>query len=86
MSEIKETAPASPAALNAPSAELTLVAERLLRRPDRFESLFKKHLDAHGWAPTSRAYAPNVIPDLGKGGSCSFLGLCAEKDYRGLEG
>ena len=47
MSEINESAPASPAALaNAPSTELTLVAERLLRRPDRFERLCKKHLDA----------------------------------------
>ena len=46
MSEINETAPALPAALNAPSTELILVAERLLTRPDRFESVYKKHLDA----------------------------------------
>ena len=46
MSEINETAPASPAALNAPSTKLTLVAVRLLRRPDRFERLYKTHLDA----------------------------------------
>ena len=45
MSEINETAPASPAALNAPSTELPLFAERLLMRPDRFESLYKNHLD-----------------------------------------
>ena len=46
MFEINETAPASPAALNAPSTELTLVAERLLKRPHRFQRLYKKHLDA----------------------------------------
>ena len=46
MSEINVTAPDSPAALNSPSTELTLVAERLLMRPDRFERLYKKHLDA----------------------------------------
>ena len=46
MCEINETAPASPAPPNAPSTKLTLVAERLLRRPDRFERLYKKHLDA----------------------------------------
>ena len=86
MSESNETAPASPAALNAPLTELTLVAERLLRRPDRFERLYKKTPRRAGWTPTSRAYARNVKPDPGKGGSCSFLGLCAEKDYRGLEG
>ena len=45
MSEINETAPALPATLNAPATELTLVAERLPRRPDRFERLYKKHLD-----------------------------------------
>ena len=46
MSENHEAAPASPAALNAPSTELTLVAERLLRIPDHLERLYKKHLDA----------------------------------------
>ena len=46
MSTINETEPASPATLNAPSTELTSVAERLLRRPDRFERLYRKHLDA----------------------------------------
>ena len=46
MSEINETAPASPAALNAPLTELTLVEERLLRRLDRLERLYKKHLNA----------------------------------------
>ena len=46
MSEINETSPVSSAALNVPSTELTLVAERLLRRPNRFERLYKKHLDA----------------------------------------
>ena len=45
MSKINETAPASAAALNAPTTELTLVAERLLRRPGRFERLYNKHLD-----------------------------------------
>ena len=45
MSEINETAPASPAGLNARSTELTLVAQRLLRWPDPFERLYKKHLD-----------------------------------------
>ena len=45
MCEINETAPASPAALNAHSTQLTLVAERLLRRPDRFKRLDKKYLD-----------------------------------------
>ena len=46
MSEINATAPASPAALNAPSTELRLIAERLLRGPDCFERLYNKHLDA----------------------------------------
>ena len=46
MSKINETAPASPGALNAPSTELTLVAKRLLTRPNRFERLYKKHLGA----------------------------------------
>ena len=44
MSEINETAPASPAAVNAPSTELTLITERLLRRPHSFKRLYKKHL------------------------------------------
>ena len=46
MSEIKETAPALPAALNPPSTKLTLVAERLLMRPNHLERLYTKHLDA----------------------------------------
>ena len=46
MSEINGTVPASPAALNTPSTELRLVTERLLRRPDRFERLYKKHVGA----------------------------------------
>ena len=45
MFEINETAAASLAALNEPWTELTLVAERLLKRPNRFERLYKKHLD-----------------------------------------
>ena len=44
MSEINETAPASPTAVNAPSTELTLITQRLLRRPHGFERLYKKHL------------------------------------------
>ena len=46
MSEIKETAPALPAALNPPSTELTLVAERSLMRPTHLERLYTKHLNA----------------------------------------
>ena len=46
MSESHETAPASQATLTAPSTELILVAEELLRRPNRFERLYKKHLEA----------------------------------------
>ena len=46
MSESNETAPASPAALNAPLTEITLVTERLLRWPDRFERPYEKFLEA----------------------------------------
>ena len=44
MSEINEIAPASPHTCNTPSTEHTLVAGRLLRRPDHFERFDQKHL------------------------------------------
>lgn len=46
MYEIKEYAPTSPTAVNTPFSGLTLVPNRLFRRPDQYEWLYKTDLDA----------------------------------------
>ena len=46
MYQIKESAPTSPTAVNTPFSELMSVPNRLFRRPDQFERLYKTDLDA----------------------------------------
>ena len=68
MSEINETAPASPAAVNAPSTELTLITQRLLRRPHGFERLYKKHLATLDgpWRLELMVKLPNLTQETGE--------------------
>ena len=85
MSEINKTAPTLPADPNAPLTELTLVAERLLRWPDRFERVYQKYLDALDGPqrPELMLNMSNLTPERGK--VAAFLPSLLRKIIEGWE-